>query len=217
MSQKSQFLQGEGDAWFHRNREAIAHRKLPEDDPILMEILELPGINPGSSRILEIGCGDGSRLEWLMKMGAECYGIDPSAEAISFAKKRGIHAQQGVADALPYGSRSFDIVILGFCLYLCDRDDLFKIAYEVDRVLGASGWILIIDFFSPCPGERPYVHRPGILSYKMDYSALFSWHPHYRCMTQKIRGHADHLTYIDDPEEWMSISVIRKADFAVRS
>ena len=47
----------------------------------------------------------------------------------------------------------FDMIILGFCLYLCDRNKLFKIASEVDRVLKENSYLVIIDFY---PGSFYY-------------------------------------------------------------
>ena len=216
MKQKEIFLQSEGDAWFRRNQQGLAEKKLPDDDAILREILELlprkGGEGTDALKLLEVGCGDGMRLAWLQaNLNMECAGIEPSAQAVEAASKEGVRAQQGTADSLPFGSNAFDIVIFGFCLYLCDRDDLFRIASEADRVLRSPGWLVIKDFFSPTPRARTYVHRTGVWSYKMDYRTLFTWHPAYECMTHKIRHHRE-FSYTDDPEEWVSISVLRKCN-----
>ena len=58
---------------------------------------------------------------------ADCYGIEPSAQAVAAACAKGINVMQGTADVLPFDNQSFDIVIFGFCLYLCDREDLFEL------------------------------------------------------------------------------------------
>ncbi len=210
MMQKEVFLQAEGDAWFSRNREAVARRRLPDEDAILRALLAVaPGL-PKPARILEIGCGDGTRLAWLKEMrNAQCFGIEPSAQAVAAARTRGVDAQQGTADVLPFEANSFDVVVFGFCLYLCDRDDLFRIASEADRVLRSPGWLLIEDFFSPTPRARPYHHRPGVNTYKMDYRTLFAWHPAYVCVAHEVRNHPC-STYTDDPEAWVAVSVIRK-------
>ncbi len=42
MKQKEIFLQAEADAWFTRNQEGVAARRLPDDDPLLREILKIP-------------------------------------------------------------------------------------------------------------------------------------------------------------------------------
>ncbi len=212
MKQKEIFLATEGDAWLARNRVSLSTRQAhPDDDPVLRELSDfLPADAGGGVRILEIGCGDGGRLVWLSrKWGADCVGLDPSADAIVAAHKNGVDAVRGTANSLPFEDRSFDVVIFGFCLYLCDREDLFRIAAEADRVLRSPGWVVIHDFFSPSPRARPYRHRSGVWSYKMDYRGLFAWQPDYVCLTHKVRHHDD-MAYTDSVDDWVAVSVLRK-------
>jgi ubiquinone/menaquinone biosynthesis C-methylase UbiE len=210
MKQKEIFLQSEGNAWFTRNQQGVAARKLPDDDPLLCEILDIYNHTGAGVKVLEIGCGEGTRLAWLKEnLNADCYGIEPSAQAVTAACAKGLNVQQGTADVLPFDDQSFDIVIFGFCLYLCDREDLFRIASAADRVLRAPGWLMILDFFSPVPHAKTYHHRPGVQSYKMDYRTLFNWHPDYACMTHKVRHHSEG-GYTDDQDEWMAVSILRK-------
>ena len=209
MKQKDIFLESEGNAWFKRNASALDSRKLPESDSLLVEILNLP-LPPKGTKVLEIGCGDGTRLNWLREnRGFDCYGVEPSAQAVAVAKGRGIAAHQGTAERLPFDDKTFDIIVFGFCLYLCDREDLFRIACEADRVLKNPGWLLILDFYSPVPSKREYHHRPGLFSYKMDYRMLFLWNPWYTTFSHKVRHHSEH-NYTDDPKEWVATSVLRK-------
>jgi len=129
MKQKDVFLESEGDAWYERNARALQARELPGSDPVLAQIIDLTPRPAAGTRILEIGCGDGTRLAWLReKLGFVCAGIDPSAAAVDVARSRGIDARIAIADALPFAERMFEIVVFGFCLYLCDREDLFRIA-----------------------------------------------------------------------------------------
>lgn len=211
MSQKDVFLDSEGDAWFERNSRAATAREFPAGDPLLAEMIHL--VEPAATadaRVLEIGCGEGARLQWLAaQRGCECSGIDPSARAVEAAVKRGVHAQRGTAEQLPFEDSAFDIVAFGFCLYLCDREDLFRIASEADRVLRSPGWLLIYDFFSEEPKRREYHHRSGLFSHKMDYRRLFSWHPAYTNSSHKVLHHVTG-TYTDDRDEWVGVSVLRK-------
>lgn len=211
MRQRDVFLESEGDAWFSRNVGALGARNLPDSDSVLIEILALPAADIGrDTRILEIGCGDGTRLNWLREnRGFLCHGVEPSARAVEVAKGRGIDAHQGTAESLPFEDAQFDIVVFGFCLYLCDRADLFRIASEADRVLKNPGWLVILDFFSPTPLKRTYHHRSGLFSHKMDCRTLFTWNPAYTCYTQKVRDHAG-AGYTDDANEWVATSVLRK-------
>ena len=169
MKQKEIFLQSEGDAWFTRNQQGVAIRKLPDDDAVLKELLDFLPVNARAGlKVLEVGSGDGTRLAWLKNnLNADCFGIEPSAKAVAAARAKGINAQQGTADALRFENQSFDIVIFGFCLYLCDREDLFRIASEADRVLRSPGWLVVMDFYSPLPSARTYHHFPSVYSWRI--------------------------------------------------
>ena len=210
MKQKDIFLQSEGDAWFARNTTGSPTTAASEPDPLLVEILGLRPAPSRATRILEIGCGDGARLQQLQeRLGCACQGIEPSAQAVEAAQRREVTAVQGTADHLPYEDQAFEIVIFGFCLYLCDREDLFRIAYEADRVLRSPGWLLIQDFYSPVATKREYQHRAGVFSHKMDYRTLFTWHPAYTNYSQKLSHHRAG-GYTDLPQEWVALSVLRK-------
>lgn len=213
MKQKDIFLSGEGNAWFDRNADALVKQEMPDSDPLLLELLSLQ-VQLASlqevGKVLEIGCGAGGRLAWVQQnMGLECHGIEPSELAVSQAIRAGVRTQVGTADELPFAEKFFDVVIFGFCLYLCDRDDLFKIAAEADRVLKNQGWLLIKDFYSPTPLAKAYHHKAGVFSYKMDYKTLFTWNPDYNVYSSRIAHHA-YGGYTDDRQEWVSTSVLRK-------
>lgn len=210
MSQKDLFLQDEGDAWFERNHDALVERPLPNGDNVLREILALGAGTTESLTVLEVGCGEAIRLAWLQdERHATCAGVEPSGRAVAAGRARGVDVRQGTADVLPFADNAFDVLIFGFCLYLCDRHDLFRIASEADRVLRTPGWVIIEDFFSPTPMSRAYHHRAGVFTHKMDYRRLFDWHPQYHCLTHKVRHHGEPV-YTDDPNEWTATSVLRK-------
>lgn len=215
MKQKESFLQIEGNKWLERNLSGLTETKLPDQDALLLEYLDLRSRvqeKADTWRILEIGCGNGQRLSWIKReFGNECYGIDPSSEAIKIAKNNGVEASVGTADSLPFEDSFFDLVIFGFCLYLCDREDLFKIAAEANRVLKQQSWIMILDFHAEAATKNPYVHRDGLYSYKMAYESLFTWHPSFICTTKRILDyHNFPFKHTDDPAAMTAISVIRK-------
>jgi ubiquinone/menaquinone biosynthesis C-methylase UbiE len=207
MKQKETFLAGEGDAWFARNQSALTVRDWSRD-PVSLKLASV--LEGRGARVLEVGCGEGSRLEYLKnQFGHEVSGVDPSEKAVARATSRGVRASQSTADLLAFPDASFDVVIFGFCLYLCDDSDLFRIAQEADRVLASPGWLLILDFDSPTPVYRPYHHAAGILSRKMDYKSMFSWSPAY---TVASCDKFDHQTFrwTDDAGEWVSLACLRK-------
>lgn len=207
MSQKEIFLQGEGDAWFRRNLN-FAHQDKMTNEPILKSLQEL-SIRPG--RILEIGCSTGHRLAAIADvLHSTCYGIDPSAAAIEQGRNLypHLHLQQGTADDLPYDPNFFDLIIFGFCLYLCDPTDHFKIAWQADQALADKGFILIKDFSPARSYRNSYSHKDSVYSYKMEFSRMFSWHPAYSLVSRAYLEHAETFTF--EQNECICIDLLRK-------
>src|SRR5690242_20007005 len=135
--QRDMFLADEGDAYYGRN----ASQSVADLRPLVSSLRSL-AIAP--KRILEIGCSNGRALEMLKaEFGSQCHGIDPSREAVEAGRKRvsGIELAVGTADKLEFPDGFFDLVIFGFCLYLCDPQDHFRIATEADRVVRDGGFI----------------------------------------------------------------------------
>ncbi len=204
------FARSEADAWYQRNRHGLSD---PEEarkrDEVLKAFHEL-SIAP--RRVLEVGCSNGWRLECLRReYGVECVGIEPSAEAIADAKALfpEVRVVKGTGEELPFAEGEFDAVILGFFLYLCDREDLFKIACEVDRVLSDEGHLFVYDFFSPRPYRNIYKHKEGLFSYKMDYAKLFDWNPAYSTIHHTVFPlPGSHVA--NDPDSLLAVTVLRK-------
>ena len=166
------FLDSEGLAWLKRNKAKLP----PKEDPVLEAISRLKAPH----RVLEIGCANGWRLKELRKRySCECHGIDPCIT--HYHTVDGINLYRGTADSLhPFRDKYFDLVIYGFCLYLCDPEDYFKIAIEGDRVLQNSSYMAIYDFIEPKPTISLYKHHSAIRSHKMDFATLWDWNPYYR-------------------------------------
>lgn len=213
MKQKDFFLIGEGNAVFTRNADILVKQWLSDSDPLMVELLSLKGqfaVAQRGGRVLKVGCGSGVRLVLLQQnMGLKCHGIKPSDIAVSQANSAGLNVQVGTADQLPFAGNSFYVVIFGFCLYLCDRDDLFKIAAEADRVLKNQEWLLFKAFFSPKALAKAYHPKAGVHSYKMDNKTLLTWNPDHSVYSNRFAHHSD-CGYTDDRHEWVATSVLRK-------
>lgn len=204
--QRDIFLSSEGDKWFERNQQTYS--SAGRDNVI--EFIKTQELSP--KRVLEIGCASGQRLERLYnEFGAECYGVDPSSAAIKHGKKSNpsLNLSVATADSIAFEDASFDMVILGFCLYLCDRKDLFTIANKVDAVLKEGGVIIIQDFLPAYPYKNKYSHCEGVYSYKMDHNQMFTWNPAYTLLSLDISSHNG---YIDrfKVDERVAISLIAK-------
>jgi len=187
--QRRRFLADEGDAFFERNRVDEAGLAARVDaDPVLRALREL-AVRPQC--VLEVGAGDGWRLRALRESGGAeppaVFGLDPSRRALVHGRRRfGLDLARATAERLPFADGTFDLVVLGFCLYLCDRRDLFRVAAEVDRVTAERGLVVVFDFHAATPHRVPYAHAPGQWSYKMDHGALFAWSPAYQLVLREL-------------------------------
>lgn len=177
MKQTLTVMESEGDAWYERNRS-----RLGIHDPVT-KTMQLLRLHPET--VLEVGCSNGWRLKRLREMyDCSIYGIDPSGVAIADAHE--VTIKRGIASELPFVRHSFDMVIYGFCLYLCEPQHLFDIASEGNRVLQDDGYLIIHDFADDQPPfSRKYEHREGMLAYHMDYARLWLGHPWFRRVSRK--------------------------------
>jgi ubiquinone/menaquinone biosynthesis C-methylase UbiE len=183
--QKAAFLDHEGDAWFQRNRAAVSG--LTDTKALAVAMLEAY-LQPGDA-LLEIGCANGVNLAHLaQRTGCRALGLDPSSASIEDGRSRWpfLELETGTADTLPWPEASVDMVWFGFCFYLVDRPLLMRVIAEADRVLKPEGCLALTDFDCDRPTRRPYAHLPGLSSFKMDYSALFTENPAYT-LIEKVR------------------------------
>jgi SAM-dependent methyltransferase len=116
-------------------------------------------------RVLEIGCGAGNNLWFAAREGFTVAGVDGSASAIEFARRRfreeNLTGDFRVADftVLPFPSESFDLVIDREALVCVGRSVAKQAVAEVRRVLRPEG-----RFFCNVYSDRHTSHvsgRPG--------------------------------------------------------
>ena len=187
--QNNIFLESEGDNWNLRYEKNCGKRVSPTRK-LLTKWCE--PIKNDINNILEIGSGNGLGLYFISNnIKANANGIEPSKEGINlwenkysndFENSHIISLQRGTSDYLPYKDDSFDLVIFGFCLYLIDRNLLFKSISEADRVLRDGGYLAIEDFDPSKIMMNKYKHCKGINSYKTNYSKIFLASEHYALM-----------------------------------
>ncbi len=83
-------------------------------------------IRPGT-RILDVGCGDGALLEYLVRTkGVDGRGIELSQQNVNACVARGLSVMQGDADTdlMEYPSGAFDAVILSNTIQATERPRL---------------------------------------------------------------------------------------------
>jgi SAM-dependent methyltransferase len=103
-------------------------------------------------RVLDVGCGDGRNLHYLLSRGYDCHGIDRDARAVDvlIARARQLSSldvvdrfRVGEADALPWADGTFDAVICSAVLHFADDAAHFgRIVTQMWRVLAPAGLLI---------------------------------------------------------------------------
>lgn len=88
---------------------------------------------------IEVGMGTG-RFSQALGISE---GVELSARMRAVAERRGIVAQAGVAERLPYAEQKFDFVLMAFCI--CYFNDLHVAFMEAHRVLKRRG-VFVVGF-----------------------------------------------------------------------
>lgn len=101
------------------------------------ELLALRQLLPHPGLALEVGVGTG-RFAAPLGVGI---GIDPSLRMLKHARRRGIRAVCGVAEALPFRDSVFDHVLI--VTTICFVDEPWMMLTEAHRVLKPEGAIVI--------------------------------------------------------------------------
>jgi len=123
----------EGSHWWFVGRRAILESFL---DTIIQKI----GNSQSAVRILDVGCGTGANLEMLSQFG-EAEGVDVSDDALEFCRRKGLKAQKGLAEKLPFPDESFEITTALDVVEHLD-DDIAGLK-EMFRVTNRGGYSLI--------------------------------------------------------------------------
>ena len=103
-------------------------------------IVQELGAPQSTLRILDVGCGTGANLEMLAQYG-EAEGVDVSDDALEFCRQKGLRAQKGLAETLPFADESFDITTALDVIEHLD-DDVAGLK-EMYRVTKGGGYSLI--------------------------------------------------------------------------
>lgn len=204
MKQDDFFLGGEGDAWFRRNREALARESRPDWPLSLIDLLD---DQDSIENVIELGCANGWRLARLReKLSARLVGVDASEEAIADGSARypGVTLLRGALENLPI-HEEFDLAIVHFVLHWVDRRSLARCIAEIDRVVRDGGLLIVGDFLPDAPQRRHYHHLPeqNIFTYKQDYAKIFEALGTYREVARVAFDH-DRPKALIQPSDSMS-------------
>jgi trans-aconitate methyltransferase len=99
-------------------------------------VVEWLAAQPGE-RVLDLGCGDGQLTQRIAASGASVVGIDSSPAMVSAARARGVKADRGSAEELPYPDRICEAVFSNAALHWVRGQD--EMLSHVHRVLRPGG------------------------------------------------------------------------------
>lgn len=125
------------------------------------ELFDRAGLLPlGERNVLEVGCGGGGELAWLVSLGGQpsrLRGVDLLPERISAARQAHPGLGFGVANAesLDFSTWAFDVVMaVTVFSSILDPSAARNVADEIHRVLRPGGALFWYDFRYPSPANR---------------------------------------------------------------
>lgn len=203
--QEKAFHDGEGDAWYQRNREHLTEHR---EDWASRIIAGLAG-KAAMTRVGELGCANGWRLAGLRPMfadGCAFVGIDASDEALADGMRRfpQLELRRGVLSSVPL-DQPFDLLIVNFVLHWADRDTLSRCIAEIDRLVKWDGYLALGDFLPDFPSKRRYHHLPqrSMFTYKQDYASAFLGLGFYREIARVTYDHASSRAGFEG-QDWLA-------------
>ncbi len=110
-------------------------------------------------RIIEFGCGEGYLSEHLLKSGYSIISTDISLTALENFKARVPEAEimkVDLAQKLPFGNSSFNVIIADLCLHYFSAEETSEILEEMKRILKGGGFL-----FARVNSDRDYHYRAG--------------------------------------------------------
>jgi SAM-dependent methyltransferase len=108
--------------------------------------LDRCGFKPGA-KVLDVGCGTGATVEYLIQCGIDAVGIDPSEALLEAGRRRnpGLPLMHGSGESIPFAGCAMDGVFAECSLSLIS--DTERAIFEMHRVLKSGGWLVLTDVY----------------------------------------------------------------------
>lgn len=214
-TQEQVFINQEADNWFLRNKDVIIKRQSENDYcfNIIKNNLDCAEI----TSVLELGCSNGYRLNFLKKLFPNCtkfVGADASKLAVEDGKERyGLELYQNSLYNFSYPEQ-FDLVIVNFVLHWIDRTLLYKSIATIDSLIKENAYLCLGDFFPYFPHKRIYHHytKAPVYTYKSDYQTLFTSSNYYKLLQEYIYIYCEQEINNDTR---CKVSLLQKNDFFI--
>ncbi|MBY9008921.1 MAG: class I SAM-dependent methyltransferase [Candidatus Lokiarchaeota archaeon] len=107
-------------------------------------------IDEGVKRVLDLGCGTGRHLLFLLKKGFEVYGLDGSPNGLEIAKnwlnEENLSSEltcQKIEQEFPYKDEFFDAIVSIQVIHHNLMKDILFTVNELERILRKGGFIYI--------------------------------------------------------------------------
>jgi 2-polyprenyl-3-methyl-5-hydroxy-6-metoxy-1,4-benzoquinol methylase len=120
----------------------VAKRNFGIVEPYLAEIVTrhlAPRAAYRSMRVLDVGCGLGVLVNFMMEQGIECYGTDLSIFATGWSRQ-----VRASATHLPYAEETFDAIISFHLIEHLDTGQIGRFLDECGRILRPGGRLMLV-------------------------------------------------------------------------
>ena len=118
-------------------------------------VMYLPAKQGG--KLLEIGCGNGNRLEIMKKLGWQVEGIDFDPVAVKFARKNNLTVHLGKLETQNYPDNHFDAITMSHLIE--HTHDPLLIFRECNRILKTEGRLVCVTPNSASWGHKIFKHN----------------------------------------------------------
>ena len=136
-----------------RDPAQMANRDAETTRRKLERLVEMLPLGP-TSRVLDVGPGDGTLFRLIAERVAACRGVDPSPSAVGrlqelFSRASHVEFVVGTSQQIPFPDDSFDVVVVNSVLHaLPSLSDVEESLSELVRVCAAGGVVFV--------GELPF-------------------------------------------------------------